>query len=132
MQESHIFLRHPCTILEEDSLSRGQTARRKKLHSEVSRVLSFHPSLLTQAAPPEECAKSIIDNALKSSPSSCQWTAYGGWQTWLVSKFLWYNATVSPKFAWQIISNNDLQDIMLKAMGFPNLKRAILGNDKDR
>lgn len=68
-------------------------AQKKLQRSRFTR--SGFPSMLSYSAPPEECAKNIIDNALKSSPSSCQWTAYGGWQAWLFSKFMWYNATVS-------------------------------------
>ncbi|CAM1511695.1 Fc.00g092080.m01.CDS01 [Cosmosporella sp. VM-42] len=67
-----------------------------------------------QRTSPEKYAKSVIDNALSSYSSSCQWTGYGAWETWFLSNFMWYNAT----------------DLMLRVMGVPDLKKAIFGNRK--
>lgn len=68
--------------------------QREQLESKLLRnkivVLWYSQS----TAPPEVYAKSVIDNALSRSPSSCQWTGSGAWGTWFISNYLWNNATV--------------------------------------
>ncbi|KAM0432867.1 hypothetical protein ACHAPT_004569 [Fusarium lateritium] len=65
-----------------------------------------------QPTPPEKYARGVIDNVLRKSPTTCQWIGYGSFVTWLASKVLWNTST----------------DLVLWAMGVPNLKKAIFGD----
>ncbi|KAF4458929.1 short-chain dehydrogenase reductase [Fusarium albosuccineum] len=69
-----------------------------------------------QPTPPEVFAKRVIDNALGFFPTTCQYAGYGSLITWFCSKVLWNNAT----------------DMVLWAMGMPDIKKAIFGNKKQK
>ncbi|RSL42015.1 hypothetical protein CEP53_012429 [Fusarium sp. AF-6] len=69
-----------------------------------------------QPTPPEEYARRVMDNVLKTSPTTTQWVGYGAFVTWLASKVLWNTAT----------------DLVLWAMGVPNLKKAIFGGKGEK
>ncbi|KAL2691558.1 hypothetical protein Neosp_001947 [[Neocosmospora] mangrovei] len=69
-------------------------------------------------APPEEYARSVINNVLKTSPTTSQWVGYGTFVTWLASNVLWNTATVGFP----------VTDLVLWGMGVPNLKKAIFGS----
>ncbi|KAF4996290.1 hypothetical protein FDECE_12512 [Fusarium decemcellulare] len=69
-----------------------------------------------QPTPPEVFAKRVIDNALGFFPTTCQYAGYGSLITWFCSKVLWNNAT----------------DMVLWAMGMPDIKKAIFGNKKHK
>ncbi|KAF4983323.1 hypothetical protein FZEAL_1238 [Fusarium zealandicum] len=62
-----------------------------------------------QTTPPEEFAKGVVDNALKSSPTACHYVGFGSFATWLVSRVLWYTST----------------DLLMWIMGIPNIKKAL-------
>ncbi|KAJ3527333.1 hypothetical protein NM208_g10752 [Fusarium decemcellulare] len=69
-----------------------------------------------QPTPPEVFAKRVIDNALGFFPTTCQYAGYGSLIAWFCSKVLWNNAT----------------DMILWAMGMPDIKKAIFGNKKQK
>ena len=58
-------------------------------------LVAFANKLVT----PEAAAKGIVDNAVSSSPSACQWIGGGAFGGWFISKMLWYTATVSNSHA---------------------------------
>ncbi|KFG80768.1 short-chain dehydrogenase/reductase [Metarhizium anisopliae] len=61
----------------------------------------------------QDYAKSVVDAIVKHNPPSCLWTGYSAWVIWFTTSFLWRDAT----------------DLMMWAMGAPDIKVAMSSNE---